>query len=308
MEVRGTTTFVLDGYTTYSSSTLCPAPTHIPDASGCDMFGIHVLHPSSTTSTRDWFNQWGKGSQRSFKFGAAGPTDPELVFRGSGVYTIYGGSGARSGHMRVSGSGPRIYVRASDKETDKFPESMPKWGNVEITFYATTTDPGASVGYAGIEVVARTNHCPDNLLCSARGYGGKINFDGRVQFEKETCHGQGNKQTTNVYPFDDGGRMPMNTWFGYKYVVRACQNNTMCKLELYMDRTDGINGGTWKKLHEFTDYDGWSSDTPSCCDLHKGRVLLPPHCTTNYSVCLRTDGIGEQFYKKFSIREIDPLP
>ena len=93
-----------------------------------------------------------------------------------------------------------------------------------------------------------------------------------------------------------------------KYVCRACENNTKCKLELYMDETDGLNGGTWKKITEFTDYDGWSADQVSCCATHKGKVLLPPYFNSNYTVYLRSDCLGKQFYKKFTIREIDPLP
>ncbi len=75
-----------------------------------------------------------------------------------------------------------------------------------------------------------------------------------------------------------------------------------------MDLTDGLNGGDWKLITEFVDYDGWSSDTPSCCNTHKGKVLLPPNQMSNYTVYLRSDGLGEQLYKKLSIREVDPLP
>ena len=276
-----------------------------------DNFGIKMLNKSTSdpTVSREWYSQWDKGSLRTFTFGKAGATDPELMFRGSGKYTIYGSTDAnRAGMMSVTGSTPRIYIRNSDVEGDVLPSTVKKWGNVEITFYANTTNLGSNVGYAGIEAVARTNHMPDTALCGTRGYGGKINFDGRAQFEKECCHGSGNKQVATVYPFTNKGKMPINTWIGYKFIVRACENNTKCKLELYMDMTDGLNGGDWKLLTQFTDYDGWSSDIPSCCDAHKGKVLLPPNQMSNYTVYLRSDGLGEQLYKKLSIREIDQLP
>lgn len=273
-----------------------------------DKFGIVALHPSSLSSPREWFCKWDKGPQRSFTFGPAGSNDPQLIFRGYGAYTIYGASNSQSGIMKVTGASPRIYVRGSSVESDNLPSSVPIWKNVEITFYANTTNAGSNISYAGIEAVARTNHYPDSKLCTTRGYGGKINFDGRVHFEKECCHGKGDKQTKPVYPFTNKGRMPLNKWIGYKYVVRACENNTKVKLELYMDLTNGKNGGTWYKLTEFVDYDGWSADTPSCCDAHKGKVLTSPYFNNTYSVYLRTDGLGKQLYKKFSIREIDPLP
>jgi len=319
----GKTTFVVDSSVIQSASTpvvtppvtppVTPTSTIIPTiTTGTkDKFGVNMLYKSTTDSvhSREWYSQWDKGSLRTFTFGPAGPTDPELVFRGSGKYTIYGTSDPnRSGMMAITGSTPRIYIRNSNVEGDVLPSSVKKWGNVEITFYANTTNPGSSVGYAGIEAVARTNHMPDSALCGTRGYGGKINFDGRAQFEKECCHGHGNKQAATVYPFPNKGKMPNNTWIGYKFIVRGCENNTKCKLELYMDMTDGLNGGDWKLLTEFIDTDGWSSDTPSCCDAHKGKVLLPPFQQSNYTVYLRSDDLGEQLYKKLSVREIDPLP
>lgn len=275
-----------------------------------DQFGIKMLYPSTLTNPRDWFCNWDQGVERKFGFGSVGSTDPELMFRGNGTYTIYGSDHPLKGQMKVIGSCPRIYVRGSPKETDVLPNGIPKWGNVEVTFYALTSHSGSNVSYAGIESCVRTNHCPDSLICSTRGYGCKLNFDGRCQFEKETGHGKGEKQTSNVYPFGQGNRMPLNVWIGMKFVCRSCDHGTKVNMECYLDMTDGLNGGQWVKWHDFTDYDGWSSDTNSCCATHKGKVLLPPYMTSNYSVYLRTDGLingGTQFYKKFSIREIDPI-
>lgn len=263
-----------------------------------DTFGINKIYPTISNG-REWFCNWNEGDERTYTFGPAGSSDPGLIFRGNGNYTI------NAGTMKVYGSCPRIYVRGSSLETDKLP-NVPKWDNVEITFYANTVDVGQNVSYAGIEAVVRTNHYPDNLLCSTRGYGCKINFDGRCQFEKECVHDGGNKQTSSVFAFN--GRMPLNTWIGMKYICRSCDNGTKCKLEMYLDMTDGKNGGTWNKVTEFTDYDTWSSDKVSCCELHKGKVLLPPHMNENYSVYLRTDGNAIQYYKKFSIRSIKALP
>jgi hypothetical protein len=272
-----------------------------------DKFGTKILYSSCNVSN-EWACQWDQGKQRSFSFGPAGASDPQLIFRGNGKYEIYGASNVRSGQMRVTGSCPRIYVRGSPLETDVLPNTVQTWKNVEITFYANTTNAGSNVSYAGIEAVARTNHYPDNALCSTRGYGGKINFDGRAQFEKECCHGPGNKQAATVYPFPNKGKMPLNKWIGYKFVIRSIEKETKAKLELFMDLTDGVAGGTWQKLTEFTDYEGWSCDTPSCCTAHKGKVLNAASFPNTYSVYLRSDYLGEQFYKKFTIREIDPLP
>ena len=272
-----------------------------------------MIYPSSTTNQRDWYCNWDKGSKRTFGFGPAGSTESELIFRGDGKYTIYGASDPTySGQMLVTGSTPRIYVRNTTLENGNtvLPPPAETWNDVEITFYCNTTNSGQNISYAGIEAVARTNHDPDTALCSTRGYGFKINFDGRCQFEKETCHPDV-KQTSNVYPFGKGTRMPLNKWIGMKSVARACDNNTKVQQEIWMDMTDGLNGGTWVKLYEFTDYQNWSSDAPFCCSYHRGQVLLPPYMLTNYTVYLRTDGLvvqGRQYYKFFSIRQIDPLP
>ena len=269
-----------------------------------DIFGIQKLFD---TTTREWYSQFHVGPVRTRTFGAAGIYDPSLIFCGSGTYVIYGeASASLTGIMSVSGSCPRIYVRDSIQNHDLVPLNTPTWKNVEITFYSNKIDPGiVPVVYAGVQAAARTDHYPDTDLCNMRGISAKWNFDGRCQFEKETVHlsnGTGNKQVNTVYAFPNNEPMPLNTWIGYKYVVRSCDNDTTCHVEMYMDFTDGKNGGTWKKINEFIDYDGWSADMPSCCTDHSGKVLKE-----NYTVYLRTDGVNKQLYKYFSVREIAPL-
>lgn len=270
-----------------------------------DKFGITMLNASTSnvSKSREWYAKWDTGPVRNFTFGSAGYYDPELIFRGTGQYTIYGASNSNVGLMRVTGSCPRIYVRNSAIESSTLGSNVKVWENVEVTYYANTTNPGSNVSYAGIQAEVRTNHYPDSDLCTTRGYGSKINFDGRAQFEKECCHDKGNKQVATVYPFPNKGRMPINKWIGHKFIARSCNGGSNCKLETWIDMTDGLNGGTWSNITNFIDTPGWSSDTPSCCSNHTGKVL-----GSNYSVYLRTDGLGEQFYKKWSIREIDPLP
>ena len=257
-----------------------------------DVFGVRMLHASIA---REWYSQFHIGPERTFTFGCSKVYDPELIFRGNGTYTI------RNGILSVSGACPRIYVRGSDKDHAEVPISTPKWKNVEVTFYSNTINAGSCpVSYAGVEAVVRTDHYPDSDLCNTRGLGGKWNFDGRCQFEKETVHGCGNKQANTVYPFTNGGRMPLNKWIGYKYIVRSCDSDTACHAEMYTDMTNGKNGGSWIKVNDFIDRKGWSSDVPSCCETHRGAVL-----DGNYSVYLRTDGVKEQLYKWFSVREIN---
>ena len=208
-------------------------------------------------------------------------------------------SSSVTGMMSVSGTCPRIYVRDSLQNHDFVPSNTLTWKIVEITFYSNTIDPGiVPVVYAGVQADARTDHYPDTDLCNMRGISTKWNFDGRCQFEKET----GNKQVNTTYAFPNNGPMPLNTWIGYKYIVRSCNNDTACCVQMYMDFTNGKNGGLWTKTNEFVDYDGWSADMPSCYSTHAGKVLKE-----NYSVYLRTDCVIKQLYKFFSVREIAPL-
>lgn len=251
-----------------------------------DCFDVIKLFP---TYNREWVSKFHIGKQRSYTFGIS--DDPELQFRGTGTYTIFGEEGEHAGEMMVIGSCPRIYVF----------DNIRRWNNVEVTFYCKTIDVGQNISYAGIEAVVRTKHNPDTELCTTRGYGAKLNFDGRSQFEKECVHGGGNKQVNTVYPFPNKGKMPLNQWIGMKFICRSCEKNTKCKLEIYYDFDESNN---WTKYNEFTDYAGWSSDQVSCCLIHKGKILKNNFF---HSVYLRTDGNATQYYKKFSIREIDAL-
>uniref|UniRef100_A0A6C0CSY2 Uncharacterized protein n=1 Tax=viral metagenome TaxID=1070528 RepID=A0A6C0CSY2_9ZZZZ len=277
-----------------------------------DLFGIRQLYPSTSNVTfqHDWYSQWHVGETRTKTFGPAGTLDPDLIFRGSGLYVINGSSTdpLNRGTLCVSGACPRIYVRNSNLNNSFVsPNTTKSWKNTETTVYVNTINPGLRpVYYAGVQISQRTDHFPDTDLCCTRGIGSKWNFDGRCMCEKETVHlndGSGNKQSDTVFPFLNQGPMPLNTWIGYKSVCRSCENDTKCRVDMYLDTTNGMNGGRWILCHSFTDYDDWSSDYPTCCEAHRGNVL-----GRNYTTYLRTDGILDQRYKWFSVREIDPLP
>ena len=191
------------------------------------------------------------------------------------------------------------------------------WHNVEITVYGMRISD-SSIGYAGIMAYARTNHYVDENICDDRGYGGRFTYDGRADFEKETAHhlSNGNAQTATQHPW--GGAMPKNVWIGYKYVVYDLANGNV-KLELYMDTTDGLNGGTWNKITEF-------EDTGNNFGVGKGACksgINPALKLTNSDVCpgsetgkpnldvyFRSDGVGTDglWYKKGSVREITLTP
>ena len=87
--------------------------------------------------------------------------------------------------------------------------------------------------------------------------------------------------------------MPLDTWIGLKYVVRTIESSGNVKFELYLDTTNGENGGSWKKVNEFIEDGTWGGP----------KVYRDPAT----SVFIKNDGLGLAKYKNFSVREISPL-
>ncbi len=304
-----------------------------------DRFGIKMLR-ATVRGGREWFNCWDAGPERTITWGPDSH-DPQFMIRGSTRCVVYGAAGANAGQVKVSGSGPRLYVRGTASEAVSPPPGTPTWNNVEVTFYARTTNAGSKVVYAGLEAVCKTNHCPDSDDPTTRGYGGRVLFDGRVDIEKELSHGKG----SNIRSFPafiwteaDGGlrsanaslvsnnngrpvyELPLNKWIGCKLVARNCDHGINVLLEVYIDRSGGSNGGDWKLAKSLNDivyspsvdalyfskdlwYDGGDFK-------HKGSATPAQHgmpiTQPSHSVYLRTDGNVEQYYKWFSVREVEP--
>lgn len=294
-----------------------PTPTAtLPPGGDIDQFGLKKLYPSVG---REWFNAWNSGSQRTITWDVAS-TDPGMVIRGNTSVTVYGGSGARAGQMQVNGENPRIYIRDSGTEAIPPPANVLMWNNVELTFYAYST-ANTGVSWAGLQGHVKTNHLPDSWDCQSRGYGGRMLFDGRLDFEKEVSHPSGINAQHSIGTWPGG--LPLNRWIGYKLVARNVDNNTHVKLELYRELSIGnvtnpsapAGGGDWELLGTYTDTGDWSSGQGSCApqtafDNDKTDRSLPL-TWANWSVYLRSDGQGTskpQYYKWLSVREIAPLP
>jgi hypothetical protein len=313
--------------------------TDVASNSTLDPFGIKKLNASVG---KQWFNVWGNGSQRIYNTAGNLTVDPELALaNGDQTATIFGNTGTRSGQMKLFGDYPRVYVRKNESfSTPPGISAADKWNNVEITFYAYSTGD-SGVGWAGLEAVAKTNHWPDDWQCTSAGYGARMLFDGRVDFEKELYHSPNTNfeagSISNYWTGAEGsvgGKLPLNRWIGFKFIARNIdagndgnwQNDTQVKLELYKEMSIGnvtnptppANGGNWVLVTQYTDTGNLSIGDQYAPCTHTvspdddpygavGKALTNP----NYAVYLRTDGLSSsipQYYKWFSVREVAPIP
>ena len=93
-----------------------------------------------------------------------------------------------------------------------------------------------------------------------------------------------------------------------KFVVYTIPGTSNVKLELYYDNTDGMNGGNWTLIHEYTDTPGaWvasgGKEVPAeCTEVPNGATVLGPRD----DCFLRSDSSYVK-WKKASVRRINPI-
>jgi hypothetical protein len=253
-----------------------------------DAFGIREIYPSAPKGM-SWSAHWDHGALME---------DPWLERGSDDVhYDI------SNGVLYITGATSRLYVRDPAKKR--------QWHDVEVTVYAKrVADDG--VPYSGIVTGVRINHGMtgplEENLCDSRGLTARLRFDGSADFGKETSHPT-TVATDSVPVFPDG--MPYGEWIGYKHVVYDIPGGT--RQELWMDLTDGRNGGDWKLIDTHEDLGGTIGEVACAPGIDptipyvNGPRVGSESGLPSLSILFRVDGLARDgmLYKWASVREID---
>jgi F5/8 type C domain-containing protein len=279
-----TTTSTNSTTTTNTTTTTTPPPT--TSSSNTDVFGITKLNPT-IAGGNEWFSiAFAKGAKRSITWGTD-TYDSKLDVKGESKLTING-----DGTAQLTGQYARLYV------------SIPH-ENVEITMYGQLVTTLSSIQtYSGHDIEARTadghhDGAPSSETCTGHAYGANIMYRQAIKFEKELNHPYYTSNNPEMKYSAD-----FSQWMGVKYLIRNTVDGV--KLEVYLDKTNGANGGTWVKTFEYTDKGGWSvspTSAATACGIAPDYIIKG---SKEPIVIFRDDGATKNL-KWMSVREIAPI-
>lgn len=253
-----------------------------------DRFGITELNPTAENG-REWFAQW----ELARTVSAYGIDSRDPLFRNEeGVLKIDAGVATAPAGMT------RFNVLTPTNSAGQFTQSP--WRNVEMTIYLQRGAASRTVDWQAFYLSARSGwRHDDSVPCEGTSYHATLRFDGTCGFKKELWHSGGYTQlrpdpAPKLWP-----TVPMGRWIGMKFICRNAASNSKVTLQIYLD-SEERNG--WKLVSEFTDAGGWRGEKPGC---HRAQDAVIAEARP--VVYFRTDFVGVEL-KKFSVREIAPLP
>ena len=272
-------------------------------AAAFDEFGIQQLYPSITEGLAWDSEHWSNGNPRTLTSANWDADDPSGWSRHAGSQCItIDGNGEMIFNKDCGGSiHPRLYLDTVTNDGKKFK-------NVEITGYHMRVKD-ADLSYGGFVFGARSGpsgHGSTGDHCLATTYYGQLKNNGVVAFTKELVHSTARgKGIQTLFP----NGMPYDVWIGLKFVVYNINNDSEVKLELYIDQTNGLNGGDWQLIGEFVDDGNWSGGVDEELAGCMERGLFPDgefHVITegNGVVFIRDTDVDEGRYKLLTVREI----
>ena len=238
-----------------------------------DTFNIKMLYETNKTGD-NWFDNWQE--PRTLTKVQVDPDEKIAKMRGSGSLAM------KNGIMTMTGS-PRYYIHQYHK-------------NVEFTSYFKLNGWSDMKSYSGFTLVSRSNHhLYKEDPCAARSYYCRLWNNGEIGFQQEFRHGSdgtsySSSKRTNLY---DGG-IPKDKWIGMKFCILNKGGETI--LQVYVDETEGKNGGNWKLSHEVN---AMIFTKPDPCN---GPKPIPDG-NVNF---IRTDGADTVQVKWASLREVYP--
>jgi len=280
--------------------------TSVTDGGTHDVFQIKKLQPTVDSGPTWDSRHWNNGVARDII--DRDPYDPTNISQQRGNNSRLYVDGQGTLHFFSKGSGlaePRLYLNdpvGLNNPAGKF------FKNVEITaYYQRITDDKTAWG--GLVIGARSG--PDghsgtgNSWCDAHTYYARFRHDGNQDFEKELKHPDSLPQHSNpIWQTADtpprNTTLPTNTWIGMKFIIYNVKGDKNVKMEIYRDKTGGLNGGTWEKIDMIVDAGGWAPAQASpVCSFVRDYIA-----TARGVIIVRDTGTTEARYKWLSAREM----
>ena len=264
-----------------------------------DVFGIKKIYQDKPGGPQWDALHWSNGKSRTVKPGSRDTYDPTGCTdnRGNVNWTI-DGKGQLLFNVTSSGlTQPRFHLDDTSKYFFK---------DVEATVYMMRVSDN-NTGYGGITTGFRSSvygHSLPQDYCEAHTYYTRIRFDSSgCDIVKEDSHPNEKAYASAKVKWPSGTSFPKNKWIGYKGVCYNSGNSV--KFEIYYDLTDGKNGGDWKLLLSSADTGKWTAlpNKPPCSGHDLNAVFLEGGGV----VILRNTGVSDARYKKYSVREINPV-